>query len=1276
MKKTFRFLTLSLMLLGGTLSTFADVDRPDAGPANDAKVGATVSGGVVVYQVTGWDAKYKNAAGTEVGAYKVQITGLDYTGLTENPTQLTIETAFQEKYGEVLCNYYVDKIIDTDPDAKKAFYAKTSLESLTFTISDAQFSEDRFQFAIGDYAFFGCTSLATITLPKNVKAIGAYAFQNTAITTFQIPRDCAEIEPYAFYNSKSLNTVTVEDNNQALQQLTDHVFANSTVSELDLRQARKLKTIGSAIGKNGSPFLYNLSDVNNQLAKVWLPSTVTEIYTSFAFCTALTEINGLESTKIEAFKDLAFENCSSLPVLNFPVGKKATVLLTGTPFVGCKKLENLTFAAGFLGTIGDATHNLYGAAEADLAALKKITFNGDVYGEIAAGAFVGVTALGEVEFKGALSAKNGERSAVIGAAFTNVESLQKVTFSGDYSIKYQYSGVEAADAAAIAINDNAFTGTAIEELNFKKIQVVKGTATIAAAFSSDALTSVTFGEISLGMTNDQNGKKGAEVGTLTLKDNAFVSTALTTATFGAITAQNGASIFTIGDGTNPVFNSINGAGDGALTTVKIAEGATIKGGAAANTIAANAFKSNALTTVTLGNLDALTGGTFVIGEAAFSGAKANAKTVTIGNIAKATTIGDNAFDGDFLANVTFGNVNAALTIGNTETDNTTAPFGGDKAEKSITFGNIGTAANVTIKKYAFSGKLLKSVEFGQIGAAANAAAAGSLTIGANAFENTTTAVDEATIATETISFGQVNATTFSIGAQAFLAPSKGGEAYEVTFGDWISAPTIAGNAFGAAARYGTTAYELGNVKGDISATVAEAAFNGSQDNADDKNNTTTVTTGDLDYAFKAKAFNKVYSVETNKWNIAGNLNAFAGVVVASVGDIPTTKTIAGTTDDANKLTTLTFKGNVADAAAIGSFTSPEVRKIQFTAAAPEVAKFAFAANSFMAAADDAETDDENLIIVYNLEGNSEKANQIFNYEAFANAEDVNNVILYTDEWSKDNVFQHYIDNTHAIYRLALSASPVVPGQTIAANCITGANGKYAYGRLYVPAGKGMKYYVDAKVVGTKTNVNLFSASIDGANIYMKQVDVVEGKYWIDATEIDQVFIVRTAEAGEATGDAVEVTAVPATDEIIAENEIVAADWFDKALGQKNVLKYATSQVKNQNLQNNAEFKNRGIYVMANPATRNLAFALLNQYETSRDLNKGSIYVLSKKANVYDHAPELNVIWEDDAENSDATGIETVKAAESNDAIYNLQGVRVNNAQKGIYIMNGKKFVVK
>ena len=45
-------------------------------------------------------------------------------------------------------------------------------------------------------------------------------------------------------------------------------------------------------------------------------------------------------------------------------------------------------------------------------------------------------------------------------------------------------------------------------------------------------------------------------------------------------------------------------------------------------------------------------------------------------------------------------------------------------------------------------------------------------------------------------------------------------------------------------------------------------------------------------------------------------------------------------------------------------------------------------------------------------------------------------------------------------------------------------------------------------------------------------------------------------------------------------------------------------------------------------------------------------------------------------NGNATSINAVKAENGNDVIYNLQGVRVAKAQKGLYIVNGKKVIVK
>ena len=50
------------------------------------------------------------------------------------------------------------------------------------------------------------------------------------------------------------------------------------------------------------------------------------------------------------------------------------------------------------------------------------------------------------------------------------------------------------------------------------------------------------------------------------------------------------------------------------------------------------------------------------------------------------------------------------------------------------------------------------------------------------------------------------------------------------------------------------------------------------------------------------------------------------------------------------------------------------------------------------------------------------------------------------------------------------------------------------------------------------------------------------------------------------------------------------------------------------------------------------------------------------------AREIDIVF------SGATAVSELKAAETDGVIYNLNGVRVAKAQKGIYIQNGKKIV--
>lgn len=1056
MKKTFRFLALSLMLLGGTLSSFAG-SRPSTsvGPADGVYVGnsPSISSGYVAYKVIGWD--------TELDAYTVEITGFNNQGKAAKPTSLTILTSFEEDYGMTSYKYYVTKISDASASNHVAFWAQTSLTSLTFT-NNGVIDDDDFTIEVGDNAFYGCSKLKTLVLPVNTEIIGAHCFEGSAVENFEIPAGTKIIEANAFYDCQMLNTVTVAEGNVGLTVLPSGVFGNSTLEVLDLTNAEGLTTL------DNYPFLYNSSDRNNQLTTVTLPESVNDVNSAFKNCSGLTSIVGLENTAITVFDQDAFEGCSSLPVLNFPVGADGVVMLasdgTDGPFKGCAKLATITFAEGFEGTLGDGTNNIFCD---NLAALTKITFNGLFYGTIDDYAFGNTDAkkacskLATVEFLGAIAADKDEPVPTIGVgAFMNCAALATLTLSG--------------------------------------IQT----------------------------------SKDAPAGTITIAENAFAKTGLTSLNFGDVTLASTADVpFVIG---------------------------------------ANAFGSDKLTAIVIGDI--------TITEGAGNG----------------VTINSNAFYGTKIADFTVGDINTAV------------------AGQFVTF----SATTVGKTDAAAKSESLATITFGDF------AGKGTVTISAGAFASDKTP-------------------------------------YSVEIGDMTSVVKFAAGAFAGKAA-GASTYTIGDFDFAAGSTIAAGAFAGSTDSG---NANSTVSVGAINTLSGVDwySFNNVKDLTIDSWNTYGGVSRIAAPVTLTVtGDV--TQTMKGDDTD-NTTTDVTFGGNVTGANLIQLYGA-NVRNITF-ANEGIIAPGAVAASAFEAAADDAILSDELITIIYRCETEG-NYNQIFNENAFTTTTDNTPVaVLYTTDWAAQRIFKDV-----TIYRLSVSASEVAPGEDIEATMVAAKNGNYMYGKLYVPQGNGMYYKIDAKKgTDNKNTVNVFSAHLDGNDIYMKQIDVYEGYYWIDATEAEQVFIVRTSDM-----EATEVIAEAATAEEIADHLSLYPEnqfWFEAADAAKNALNYANDPVPNQQLQNDTPFKNHTIYVMLNPAKQNLAFGKLNQYATTANLPKNAVYVISN-TDPQAAGGRLNVIFEGD---EDATGINNIQEIKAdNDAIYNLQGVRVNATQKGMYIKNGKKYI--
>ena len=127
--------------------------------------------------------------------------------------------------------------------------------------------------SVGGYAFYNCSSMATVTIPDGVTSIGSTAFSNcTALTDITLPAGLTTIGNYAFYNCSNLASVSIP----------------ATVT-----------TIGYGAFRNCS-----------KLESITLPAGVTTIGDdAFRYCSKLAEVN-IFAPSLQTYGNNAFQNTS------------------------------------------------------------------------------------------------------------------------------------------------------------------------------------------------------------------------------------------------------------------------------------------------------------------------------------------------------------------------------------------------------------------------------------------------------------------------------------------------------------------------------------------------------------------------------------------------------------------------------------------------------------------------------------------------------------------------------------------------------------------------------------------------------------------------------------------------------------------------------------------------------------------------------------------------------------------------------------------------------
>ncbi|MCD8208102.1 MAG: leucine-rich repeat domain-containing protein, partial [Bacteroidales bacterium] len=212
-----------------------------------------------------------------------------------------------------------------------AFYGCTALASITIPSGCTE---------IGDRAFYGCTSLSTVTLNDGLETLGDYAFCNCAsLSTVVLPSTITSIgsEEYGMYNvfagCVSLTTISINGSGSTFKIENGIIYGLSK---------NKLWAEG---GDNDGVSEYVETTVylatSAATGEVAIPSTVESImYRAFYGNSGVTKISFAGNTAAEGLTmgAEAFANCTGLTEFDLPEG--LTEISSGL-FSGCTNLATV-----------------------------------------------------------------------------------------------------------------------------------------------------------------------------------------------------------------------------------------------------------------------------------------------------------------------------------------------------------------------------------------------------------------------------------------------------------------------------------------------------------------------------------------------------------------------------------------------------------------------------------------------------------------------------------------------------------------------------------------------------------------------------------------------------------------------------------------------------------------------------------------------------------------------------------------------------------------------